>query len=74
MVVQLLLTVGQYRLSKDEAGKLLDQRVHVVATTQELCHSTRNFVHLTRDYLGTESPLSRAMAELPRHIYRFERQ
>ena len=49
MQVQELLAMVQERLSKDEAGNILDQRVHVVATTQELRHSTQNLVRLTRD-------------------------
>ena len=49
MQVQELLAMVQERLSKDEAGNILDQRVHVVATTQELRHSTQNLVWLTRD-------------------------
>ena len=40
MRVQFLLTMVQDRLSKEEVGKLLDQCVHVVATTQEICHIT----------------------------------
>ena len=31
--VQILLTMGQDRLSKEEVGELLDQRVHVATTT-----------------------------------------
>ena len=31
--VQVILAMGQYRLSKEEAGKFLDQRLHVVTTT-----------------------------------------
>ena len=74
MRVQVLLTMGQDRLSKDKAGELLDQHVHVVKTNQELCHSTRNFVQITKDYLGAEGPLSRAMATWPLHIDRLGRQ
>ena len=66
--------MGQDRLSKDEAGELLDQSAHVVFTAQELRHITRNSVRLTRDYLGTEGPLSRAMVTWPRHIDLFERK
>ena len=57
--------MGQDHLSKEEAGELLDQRVHVLTFTQELRHSTRNFVKLVGDYLGGTWPL---------HIDRFERQ
>ena len=46
----------------------------MVATTQELRHSTRKLVRLNRDYLGIESPLSRAMVTLTCHIDRFEGQ
>ena len=40
MRVQVKIAMGQDCLSKDEAGKLLYQRVHVVAMTQDLRHST----------------------------------
>ena len=39
-------------LSKEEGGELLDQRVHVLTFTQDLRHSTRNFVKLSGDYIG----------------------
>ena len=54
--------------------ELLDQRVHVLTFTQELRHSTRNFVKLTGDYLGEESPIYMSMGSWLRHIDRFERQ
>ena len=38
MRIQVLLSMGQDRLSKEEATELLDQRVHVIASTQELRH------------------------------------
>ena len=74
MIVHILFAMGQDRLSKEESGELLDQQVHVVATTQEIRHSTRKFVRLTRDHLGTEGPLSQAMSTWPCHIDRFELQ
>ena len=74
MRFQVLLAMGQYLLSKEEAEELLDQRVHVVITTQELRHSTRNLVGLIEDYLGDYGPLSQTMATWPRHIDIFERQ
>ena len=43
MRVQVMVAMVQYRLSKEEVGKILDQRVHVVTTAQELRHSTPNF-------------------------------
>ena len=50
--------MGRGRLSKDKAGKILGQCVHVVATTKELRHSTGNFARLTGDYLlNRSSPL-----------------
>ena len=52
----------------------MDQCVHVVTTTQELHHRTRNFAILTRDYLVDEGPLSWAMSTWPHHIDRFEWQ
>ena len=36
----------QKQLSKEEAGKLLDHQVNVVATTQEIHHSIQNVVQL----------------------------
>ena len=62
------------RLSKEEAGKLLDQRVHFLASTQDLRHLTRNFVKLEGDYLGEESLICLSMGTWPRHIERFECQ
>ena len=61
-------------LSKEEAGEILDQMVHVLTSTQELRHSTRNFVKLSGDYLVEESPICLSMGTWPRHIDRFERQ
>ena len=61
-------------LSKEEATELLYQRVHVLTSTQELRHSTRNLVKLAGDYLGEESPIFLSMASWPRHIDRFEKQ
>ena len=74
MIVHILFAMGQDRLSKEESGELLDQQVHVVATTQEIRHSTRKFVRLNRDHLGTEGPLSQAIATWPCHIGRFDFQ
>ena len=42
MRVQVVLAMGQEQLYKEEASKILDHHVHMVATTQELRHSTRN--------------------------------
>ena len=42
MRIQVLLLMGQDCLSKEEAGELLDQRVHVLASTQDLRHYTSN--------------------------------
>ena len=74
MRIQVLLSMGQDLLSKEEATELLDQRVHVIASTQELRHSTRNFVRLAGDYLGEGIPVSIMMELWPHHIDRFERQ
>ena len=74
MRIQVQMSMGQYRLSKEEATELLDQRVHVLTSTQEMRHSTRNFVNLAGDYLGEESPICLSMALWPRHIARFRRQ
>ena len=61
-----------YRLSKEEAGELLDQRVHVLKATQELRHLTQNFVKLAGDYLGEESSICLLIGLWPRHVDRFE--
>ena len=74
MRVQVLLTIVQDRISKEEVGDLLDQRVQVVATTQELRHSTQNCMRLTKTYLSTEGTLSRVMKIWSRHIDCFKRQ
>ena len=66
--------MGQEQLPKEEVRYILDQRFHVVTTTQELCHRTRNFVRLTGDYLGTEEPLYGAMETWNHHIGSFENQ
>ena len=74
MRIQVLLSMGQDILSKGEATELLDQRVHVITSNQEIRHSTRNFVKLAGDYLGEGIPVCVSMALWPRHIDRFERQ
>ena len=74
MQIQVLLYMGKYCLSKEEAGEILDQRFHVLASTQDLRHSTRNFVKLSRDYLGEESPIYLSMGTWPRHIDCFKHQ
>ena len=66
--------MGQDRLSKEEAGKLLEQRVHVLASTQEPRHLTRNFLKLAGDYLGEESPICLSVGTLPHQIDRFKRK
>ena len=55
--VQVLLTMEQDRLYKEEARDLLDQRLHVVTTNQDLQNSTRNFVWLAGYYLRTDKPI-----------------
>ena len=57
MRIQVLLSMVQDRLSKEEATELLDQRFHVLMLTQELRHSTRNFVRIAGDYLGEGNPV-----------------
>ena len=74
MRIQVLLSMGQDRLSKEEATEILDHRVHVLASTQELRHLTCNFVKLAWDYLGEESPICLLMGWWPRHIDRFKRK
>ena len=59
MQTQVLLSMGQDRLSKEEAGEPMDQRVHVLTSAQELRHSKRNCVKLAGDYLGEDRPICR---------------
>ena len=74
MRIQFLLSMGQDRLFKEEAGKLLDQRVHVVTSTQEMRHLTRKFVKLVGEYVGEECPISLSMETWPLQIDLFEQQ
>ena len=74
MRTQVLLSMGQDCPSEEEAGELLDQRVHVLTSTQELRHLTRNFVKLEGDYLREESPICLSVGMCPRHIGRFGRK
>ena len=74
MQIQVLLSMVQDHLSKEEVGDLLYQKVHVLTSNQDLCHSMRNFVMLMGDYLGDESPICLSMGLWTRHIDRFERQ
>ena len=43
-------------LPKEEAGKLLDQRFHVLTSTKDLRHLTRNFVKLAKGLSGRGYP------------------
>ena len=72
MGIQVPVLMGLDRLPKEEAGELLDQRVHVFASTQELRYSTRNFVKLAGDYMGGDIPLYLSMEMWPRHIENLE--
>ena len=74
MRIQVLLSMVQDCLSKQEAGELLDHRVHVITSTQELRHSTRNFVKLVEDYLGEKIPICLLVGLWLCHIDRFERK
>ena len=74
MRIQVIMSMGQDRLSKEGATEILYQRVHVLTSIQELRHSTRNFVKIAGDYLGEVSPICLLMASWPRHIDRLERQ
>ena len=51
MLVQVILEIGQYHLSKEEAVDLMNQQVNVVTTIQELFRSTQNLVQVPGDYL-----------------------
>ena len=46
----------------------------MLTSTQDLRHSTRNFVKLAGDYLGKGSPVCVLMASWPRHVHCFGRQ
>ena len=74
MRIQVLLLMVQDLLSKEEAGELLDQRVHVLVSTQDLRHSTRKSFKLVGYYLCEEIPICLSMGTWARHIHRFERQ
>ena len=74
MRIQVLLSMGQDCSSEEKATELLDQRVHMLTSTQELRHSTRNFGKLVGDYLREGSPVCVSMALWLRHIDRFKRQ
>ena len=50
MRIQVFLFMGQDQLSKEKANGILDQRVHILTFTQELRHSTRNFVKLAGEH------------------------
>ena len=66
--------MGNDFLSKEDAGELLDQKVHVLTLTQELRYLTRNYVKLAGDYLGEESLICLSMGTWLHHIERFKRQ
>ena len=51
----------QDRLSKEKSRELLYQWVHLIATTQELRHSTRNIFRLAGDYLVIDGTLLQEM-------------
>ena len=74
MRIQVLLSMVKDCLSKEELGELLDQRVQVLTSTQELRPLMRNFVKIAGDYLGEESPICLSMGMWMRHIDRFDRQ
>ena len=70
----MIMLMGQDRLSKEDAGNLLDQRVHVFASTQGLRQLTWNFVKVVGGYLGVEIPICLSMETCPCHIDCFERK
>ena len=74
MRIQVLLSMGENLLLKGEVGELLDQRVHVLTSTQDLLHSMRNFVKLMGNSLGVKRPVYLSMGLWLQHIDRFERQ
>ena len=49
MIFQVLLKMGQDRLSNEETVELLYQRVNIVASTQDIRHTDCNFVRVVGD-------------------------
>ena len=74
MRVQVLITMGQDWISREETRYILDQWIYVVTMTQELCDKTKNFVQLLGEYIRKDGPLSQEMATWPHHIDRFKRK
>ena len=74
MRIQVLLSMGQDRLSKEEVGELLYQRFHVLTSTQDMRHSTQNFLNLAGDYMEEEIPICLSIGTWPHQIDRFKRQ
>ena len=66
--------MGQDRLSKKEAGDILYQWFHILASTQELRHLTRNSVKLAGDYLREEVIIYLSMGSWPCYIDCSKRQ
>ena len=71
--IQIILAMLQDIMSKEEAGELLDQRVHIVTSTQEVRNYSKHFVKIVGDYLGGECPFCLSMETWTHHIDRFER-
>ena len=71
---QVLLVMGQDHLYKEEDSDFIDRQVHVVASTQELCHSTHNFVWVSGDWLVSYVPLGVYISMWPHHIYCYDHQ
>ena len=63
MYIQVLLSMGQDRLSKEEATELLEQRFHVLTSTHELHKISRRVTQLLggRDYVD---PLVQELSRL----------
>ena len=56
MSINVLLETGRDHLPKEETGELLYQRVHVIASTQELRHASKNFVKIAGGLPGGRVP------------------
>ena len=58
----------------EESIYLFYHKIQIVASNQELCHSSHNFGWVEGDYLGLDAPLGRSTDKSPFHIGQYERQ
>ena len=72
MKIQVLVEMGQDRPPKEEVGCILEQRVKIVTYTQELFHSTCNFLQVMGYYLVLDGLLRRDVYTRPCQIDRYK--